>query len=172
MFTPFKKKLFAVRPGLKKGWVSLDKTGTLRGHEGDFKRVGLEDLATVLVDPDTSRIGLRRPTPDEKADAYKISLCAAWSGRQTDRAQVSLRSALKSMGVDPAEIAGHFEITFKTKDKDGLLIIQVAPPCRPKPAKGKPAPPPDAFDEADDQAADEAELELDEELPDLDEDDE
>lgn len=170
MFTPFKKKAFAVRPGLKRGWVSLDKAGTLRGHEADFKRVGLEDQVTVLVDLDTGRIGLRRPTPAEKADAYRLSLCAAWSGRETDRAQVCLRSALKSMSVDPAEIAGHFEITFKGKGDDSLLFIQVAEPCRPKSAKGKAAPPPDAFDDdAEDQAT---EPDLDEELPDLDEDDE
>lgn len=121
-FQVIEKKAFTSCESIPDGFCSVDRGGTGRFHTEDLALVEIDKVAIVLVDEMTLRIGLRKPRPGEEAKAY---LCRpVYAGRRPDekRRQVSLRSALSELRIDPEAAAGRYELTTK----DDLLIINLA----------------------------------------------
>lgn len=107
-FEVVKRGSFNTRPALAEGWARITKSGVLVIRRDDLRLVGIDQLAVVLLDVDSRRIALQAPNDDHAADARRVSYSCSKVG------SVTISSALKSLGLKPAEF-GPREIEIMTK---------------------------------------------------------
>lgn len=102
--------------------LSLDRYGLARFHTADLQAIGIDGQATIMIDVDTRRIGLRRPR-DGEAEQTAIVRPVRDGGKLVEsRRTINLRPAIEQIGIEPAEITGRYELTAK----DDLLILALA----------------------------------------------
>lgn len=100
--------------GLGEGEVSVQRVGTVTMRPSDLAEVGITDRVAVLADQENLRIAFRRPADGEESFAVRMP-----KNKKPERSQFCIMPALRTIGVDPAGVAGRYELTTK----DNLLIL-------------------------------------------------
>ena len=107
---------------LEESQVSITKDGQLTFRESLLKSVGIGDFATLMADPDTLRLGLRRPKEHELAGAVRVSVVRGAQKRDTGRRTVRGTRGFHALCLDPQVCVGRLELTIK----DQTLILNLA----------------------------------------------
>jgi len=107
---------------IPEGQASIDKTGTLTIRTEDLALVHIEDAAIVLTDELTMRIALRAARGNERAKAYTVfKVFRAAKKLDPKWRRIGLGGVIKAMNLEPAAVAGRYELTTK----ENLLIVNL-----------------------------------------------
>ena len=113
---------FGNAEGLALGTCSLGRNSTLMCHASDLDAVGITHYATVLIDRDNKRVGLREPRDGEQSQSVACSVVSRRKGgTDTGRRRVLVTRALKELGLNPADVAGRYELI-----KHGNEVVYIA----------------------------------------------
>jgi hypothetical protein len=107
---------------LERGTASIDKSGWMRVNVADLRSAGIKSHATIVLDREGRRIGLRSSRPGE------FAVTAHGADRKgTKSLGFKAGRALRSIGVEPQSVAGWYDVT----NIDGALIVQLPRPASP-----------------------------------------
>lgn len=113
---------FGFNQPLGEGEVAIGADGRAVFRRTDLELVGIDDLAIVLADTATLRIGLRKPRAGEAPRAMAVGVVKTDKKTDSGKRAVSINRALKRCALDPRACRGRLELVTK----DDLLILNLA----------------------------------------------
>ncbi len=129
--TPFE----IVEPGhlqpmepLPEGMVSIAKSGRLTIRQADLEAAGIEHYVIALADRETFRLGLRAVHDDERMRSVAVSVVTAGKAkRDTSRRSINVARAIRRLGLEPAALAGRYELHPKDVGHETILVLHLMP---------------------------------------------
>ena len=113
---------------LPRGHAAVFRRGAISFHSADLAEVGIGEHVVLLIDTDTIRLGIRRPSDDDEPAAILSAKLNETGTRRT----IHAGGAFKKLGVDQADARGWYELTVKA----GLIVLNL--PSRKRRRAGSP----------------------------------
>lgn len=113
---------------LAEGQVGIAKSGKCTVRKADLDVAAIDAKAIVMADPDNFRVALRCVRSGEESKAVAVSI--VWGGskskrRDSGKRTLNLARGIRTLCLEPAAVAGRYELTVKGKDREALLIVHV-----------------------------------------------
>lgn len=110
---------------IEAGRASLQRSGVLTLVASDMAAAGIDATVTVLADRTNLRVALRRPLPADGDKVYRVQGGKGKNAENIRRRTVNLARSLKTLGLDPFKLAGHYELHKHTDNGETLLILNL-----------------------------------------------
>lgn len=100
---------------------ALSPKGSLTVRAEALEAIGAGAELVVLADAGSLRIALRRPRDGEGQLAVGVAVVKSGT-RATDRRRITITAALRKLSLEPAAVAGRYQLTTH----EDLLIVNLA----------------------------------------------
>jgi hypothetical protein len=115
---------FAPVDPLELGEISICRTGTATFRAEDLAAAGIDKpWCTVLADPETFRLAVRKRRSGEEQTSVAVSVVTRKGGKDTGRRRVNFARAIKQCDVTTEAVAARYNLHKHDKNNEGLLIV-------------------------------------------------